>query len=444
VSTARVTTHRLAALFAGHTGIDLERGNQDAALQRFVVQRSHELGLASLEAYLELIVTADSPELRRVINAITIGLSWLFRDAEQLAALEQLFEELPDRERPLEIWVPGCARGEDVYSIAMLAAARGRRVAVLGSDINSDFLAEAGEGRYSAWSCRHVPERLSSYLVDLAADGRRRIAPSLRGSVRFARHNLLDPPPSPARAAAWDIILCRNVLIYFHAAEAAATVTRLGRALGKDGWLFLGANEPWSPVDLRAVSLVGRIAFRPNLGAVEAPPRNEPTWVSAPLGPATAPAPREAEPAPLEAEVAEAAEPRPDVVALLRDAADRHVEGRFAEALTLYSQVLAVAPLHNEAHLLLGVTHYMMGDFSAAVQALRAALFLDPDLWPAAFYLALSHDKLGHDGEAGRAYRDVVAAAAKPERFSTNVLDQLRLWKADIVQLARARAARHR
>ncbi|HEY1585032.1 MAG TPA: tetratricopeptide repeat protein, partial [Polyangia bacterium] len=134
----------------------------------------------------------------------------------------------------------------------------------------------------------------------------------------------------------------------------------------------------------------------------------------------------------------------PEANELLRSAADRHVEGRFAEALTLYSQVLAIAPLANEAHLLLGVTHYMMGDHTAAVQALRAALFLDPDLWPAAFYLALSHDKLGHRSEAVRAYRDVVTAAAKPQRFSTVVLDQLGVWKPDIVELARARAERGR
>jgi tetratricopeptide (TPR) repeat protein len=134
----------------------------------------------------------------------------------------------------------------------------------------------------------------------------------------------------------------------------------------------------------------------------------------------------------------------PEVGELLRTAADRHIEGRFAEALTLYSQVLAIAPLFNEAHLLLGVTHYMMGDWPAAVQALRAALFLDPDLWPAAFYLALSHDKLGNRGEAARAYRDVIAASKKPERFSTIVLDQLGVWKADIVQLARTRAPQPR
>jgi predicted TPR repeat methyltransferase len=86
----------------------------------------------------------------------------------------------------------------------------------------------------------------------------------------------------------------------------------------------------------------------------------------------------------------------------------------------------------------------MMGDHAATVQALRAALFLDPDLWPAAFYLALSHDKLGNRGEAARAYRHVVAAARRPERFSTVVLDQLGVWKADILELARARAEQRR
>jgi chemotaxis protein methyltransferase CheR len=440
------STHRLAGLFASRTGIDLERGHQAPALERFVQQRTRELGLPSLDAYVELLVAGDSPELRRLINATTIGLSWLFRDAEQLAAVAELFDELPERERTLEIWIPGCARGEDVYSLAMLAAARGRRVSILGSDINSDFVAQAAEAIYSAWSCRHVPARLSQYLIDHDG-GRRAVAPALRRSVRFVRHNLLDAAPSPERAAAWDVILCRNVLIYFHAHEAAATVVRLGNALDDDGWLFLGANEPWSPERLRPVSLAGRIAFRPsNAAVVPSLPIEEPALPPAPppwLAEQMAETGHDAEPSAIDETEAPSALP-PEVSELLRSAADRHVEGRFAEAITLYSQVLAVAPLFNEAHLLLGVTHYMMGDHPAAVQALRAALFLDPDLWPAAFYLALSHDKLGNRSEATRAYRDVVAAAGKRQRFSTVVLDQLGVWKADIVQLARARAQKAR
>jgi chemotaxis protein methyltransferase CheR len=449
------STHRLASLFASRTGIDLERGNQEPSLERFVRQRTHELGLPSLDAYVALLA-GDTPELRRLINATTIGLSWLFRDAEQLTAVEQLFDELGDVDRPLEVWVPGCARGEDVYSLAMLAAARGRRVSILGTDINSDFLAQAAEGSYGAWSSRHVPPRLSHYLLEHSPE-RWLVSPLVRVGVRFARHNLLDDPPRPERAPGWDIILCRNVLIYFHAPEAAATVARLGRALSEDGWLFLGANEPWSPERLQPVAWAGRIAFRRGSAAVvPSLPIDERALEHATLAPPQSLSPHppsshlpawSVEPEP-EARAAEA-EPDPSALPpeaseLLRSAADRHVEGRFAEALTLYSQVLAIAPLANEAHLLLGVAHHMIGDHAAAVQALRAALFLDPDLWPAAFYLALSHEKLGNKGEAARAYRHVVAAAAKPQRFSTVVLDQLGVWKGDIVQLARARAERGR
>ncbi|MCU1282097.1 MAG: methyltransferase, CheR-type [bacterium] len=445
MSAVRDSTQRLAALFASRTGIDLGRGNQEPSLERFVLQRSRELELRSLDAYVEMLVSGDSPELRRLINATTIGLSWLFRDAEQLAAIDQLFAELPDRERPLEVWVAGCARGEDVYSLAMLAAARGRRVSILGSDINSDFLAQAGEGTYGAWSCRHVPARLAHHLVD-ESNGRRTVSPALRRSVRFVRHNLLDASPRPGGAAAWDIVVCRNVLIYFHAAEAAATVARLATALADDGWLFLGANEPWSPARLQPVAVAGRIAFRRGNGAAEPLPPADPPASLRPLALPAASFWSADDEAQRDAVDAHAETPAmlPEVSELMRAAADRHVEGRFAEALALYSQVLAIAPLLNEAHLLLGVTHYMVSDHGAAVQALRAALFLDPDLWPAAFYLALSHDKLGNRSEAARAYRDVLAAADKPQRFSTIVLEQLGVWKADIVQLARARAARDR
>ncbi|HEY2745422.1 MAG TPA: CheR family methyltransferase, partial [Polyangia bacterium] len=325
-------------------------------------------------------------------------------------------------------------------------AARRRRVAIVGSDINGDFLAQAAEAVYGAWSCRHVPARLAHHLVDDAV-GRRAVTAPLRKGVRFVRHNLLDAPLRPEQGDGWDVILCRNVLIYFHGPEAAATVTRLGRALHDDGWLFLGANEPWSPTQLRPVSLAGRIAFRPTNAAIVPTLPVDDVAAMSPPPPLPSPPPAIVDEPPFAAEEppsSDAAALPPGARELLHAAADRHVEGRFAEALTLYSQVLAVAPLCNEAHLLLGVTHYMMGDFGAAVQALRAALFLDPDLWPAAFYLALSNDKLGNRGEAARAYRDVLVAAKKPQRFSTVVLDQLGVWKEDIVQLARGRAERRR
>jgi chemotaxis protein methyltransferase CheR len=428
VSVSADATRRLALLFGSRTGIDLERGNQGPSLGRFVLLRMKELGLPSVDAYLEVLDRADSPELVRLINATTIGLSWLFRDAEQLAAVGQLLDALPRQERPLEIWVPGCARGEDVYSLAMLAASCGRPVSILGTDINSDFLAHADRGQYGTWSCRHVPARLSHYLSG-HPDGSHSVAPVVRRSVRFARSNLLEPPPVPLRASAWDVVLCRNVLIYFHAAHATATVVRLADALSDDGWLFLGANESWSAGSLRAVSFAGRVAFRRG----DLPP---PRFAGVFFPPPPAPEPAAVEPEPPPPATASAAQ------SLLLTAGDRHVEGRFSEALTLYSQVLATAPLLNEAHMLLGVTHYMMGDHAAAAQALRAALFLDSDLWPAAFYLALSHDKLGNRVEAARAYRQVLAAAQKPQTFSTVVLEQLGVWKADIVQLARSRGGR--
>jgi chemotaxis protein methyltransferase CheR len=418
---------RLALLLDHRTGIDLGRGSQASSLESFVLLRTRELGLPSVDAYLELLLATGSPELERLINATTIGLSWLFRDAEQLEVIGQLFTCLPRKEFPLEVWVPGCARGEDVYSLAMIAASRGRDVSILGTDINTDFLAHADCGDYGNWSCRHVPTELLHYLEE-CGNGRRRIGAMLRHAVRFARHNLLETPPLPLHARHWDLILCRNVLIYFHAPHAAATVSRLEEALADHGWLFLGANENCPTGSLRAFQLAGRLGFR----------RTEPTpapfqelFIALPsLEPIAV---VESDPPPITTS---------EVTALLRIAADRHVEGRLAEALTLYSQTLAIAPLLNEAHVLLGVTHYMMGDYASAAQALRAALFLDPDLWPAAFYLALSHDKLGNRVEAARAYRQAVAVADKPQNFASIVLEQLGVWKADIVHLARTRAGR--
>ena len=257
------STHRLAALFASRTGIDLERGNQEPSLERFVRQRSRELGLPLARRLRRLLLAGDTPELRRLINATTIGLSWLFRDAEQLAAVEQLFDELARRRPP--------ARG-------LGARLRPRRGRLLARD--------AGGGARPAGL--HPRHRHQQRLPRAGSRGQlRRVV--LRATCRRACRTTSSSTPTSAgarlaalraRACASSATTCSTIRRARSARPAgtsscAATCSSIstrprpprrwrgsGARSSEDGWLFLGANEPWSPERLQPVAWAGRIAFR--------------------------------------------------------------------------------------------------------------------------------------------------------------------------------------
>jgi chemotaxis protein methyltransferase CheR len=433
---------RLEALFAERTGIDLARGLKTPALERLISARSAELGLGSSDAYLAAVAGGDGAELERLINSATVGLTWFFRDPDQLAAVGQLMREHRPG-RPLEVWVAGCATGEDAWSLAMIAAANRRDVNVLGTDINSEFLEIARHAEYGGWSRRNLPAECAQYLLPTAPD-RFVVAPSLRRRVRFCRHNLMERAPAPSGALGFDLVVCRNVLIYFFPPQAAATVERLARSLAPDGYLVLGPNEMASATSglLRLLPVAGRWLFTRQSAAATA------AWPSSPppplrLPPAAAPSSRAPSPVPPGTLVpppppAEAI----DLAELQRRAHQRHADGQLADALQLYGQLLAYDPLAAEARAFLGIVHYKTGDIAAAAVALRAALFLDPEMWIAAFYLALSYDALGKHAEASREYRRVVSCAGRPLPPSGALAGEIEAWKHEIVRLARQRATR--
>jgi tetratricopeptide (TPR) repeat protein len=124
----------------------------------------------------------------------------------------------------------------------------------------------------------------------------------------------------------------------------------------------------------------------------------------------------------------------------LRRANDRHAAGQLVEALQLYDQVLTLEPLWAEARMFLGIAQFKTGDAATAAGTLRSALYLDGALWPAAFYLALSYDKLGTSEQAVREYRRVVSSADRRLAGIGGLIAELESWKDDVVALARQRA----
>lgn len=434
---------QLDRLLESHTGIEVTRGGIDASVDVFLARRLAELKL-SLDEYLPRLA-AQGGELEVLLNAITVTHTWFMRDPGQLAIVSALLEGRPVSSAPLRVWVPGCATGEDPYSVAMLAEQAGRSVEVLGSDINSVALRRAAAGIYGSWAVRDIVD-LERYF-ERGERSSFAIAPRFKRHVRFERHNLLEQ----VLPGQWDVILCRNVLIYLSRQRARGVVERLAEALAPGGYLLLGASEVVFevPPQLEASYLAGRLALR--RVAMSTKPRPSQPAPSASLVPRapshTWQAPLPALPRSAVSIAAQAPPPAPaphgpvdalGVEALLARGHDYLDGSDLPEAIIEYELAVELDATRAEPHMYLGIALYLNGAIEAALHELRAAVFLDATLWPAAFYLAVCHEALGQLEEAQREYRHVVRMATRPTGAS--LPRRHSAWHSDLLELARKRA----
>jgi chemotaxis protein methyltransferase CheR len=206
--------------------------------------------IASLDSLVERLRAQPKGSLAsQVIAALTINETLWFQDQKPFEALKSVM--IPDivsrspSDRPIAIWSAACSSGQEVYSIAMTMRdeeqqLRGRRVSILGSDICEPVLARARSGIYSQFEVqRGLPvQRLVKFFEDLG--GEWRVRPELRANVEFRALNLLDLPQN---MGPFDIIFCRNVLIYFEPAIKRAVLASLAARAKPGGYLALGGAE---------------------------------------------------------------------------------------------------------------------------------------------------------------------------------------------------------
>jgi chemotaxis methyl-accepting protein methylase/tetratricopeptide (TPR) repeat protein len=229
-------------------------------LRRRVAVRMRATGAHTYAEYAGALA-ADLREYERLLDALTINVTRAFRDWDAWEALDALaLGPLVDAGGPVRAWSAGCASGEEAYSIAALLHARASRasepaaalarVRVLGTDVDRACLAAAEAGVYAPRAFDDAPAALRArYFPPLAAPAAAprapgapvaRVAPELRELTAFARHDLLrEPPPG----GAWDLIACRNVVIYFDRESQEALFDRFHAALVPGGVLFLGRIE---------------------------------------------------------------------------------------------------------------------------------------------------------------------------------------------------------
>lgn len=248
----------ILSVVAERTGVDL-RAQRRPMLARRAALHVSSVGAPSTAAYLARL-RDDLAEPWRLVERLTIKVSRLFRDPRAFAILRE--RVLPELRRargaaPLRAWSAGCANGQEAYGLAMLLADSGGPWSVLGTDVDRSALTRARAGRYPLADAADVPPDLAATHLAPAGAGALAVRPAIARGVRFAAHDLTsgEPPPGGGR---FDLVACRNVLIYFLPASQAAALSRVVDRIAPGGWLLLGEAEWPAPEVERRLETVDR------------------------------------------------------------------------------------------------------------------------------------------------------------------------------------------
>jgi chemotaxis protein methyltransferase CheR len=202
--------------------------------------------------------------LQDVINRLTIGESYFFRNRPHFEALEEQILPALIRanagSRTIRIWCAACSTGEEPYSLAILIKDRfpqlaGWKVLIRATDINTSFLERARRGVFTRWSFRGLDQRIIDRFFVQEAENRFRLDSEILSAVEFSRFNLSRPPfDGRVSREPFDLVLCRNVLIYFSFDAANRVIDALGEVIRPEGYLIVGHAESFPALrDLEAI-----------------------------------------------------------------------------------------------------------------------------------------------------------------------------------------------
>ena len=239
----------LAGLLEARTGQQLtmsRRWRIETALSSILRERA----IPTLDELITILVMGREPRLaNQVVEALLNNETYFFRDRTPFdliarAALPKLAERRKDSRR-LRIWSAGCSTGQEAYSLAMMFAEdpqawAGWTIEILGTDVSEGAVQRARDSIYTPFEVQRGLgiQQMIRWFEEV--DGQWRAVEALRRAVRFQVHNLLEPAPHPGQ---FDIVLCRNVLLYLNVERRGLVFDRIAGAMAGDGWLMLGAGE---------------------------------------------------------------------------------------------------------------------------------------------------------------------------------------------------------
>ena len=269
-SFSEVDFRSLVQLAYEHAGIALGDSKRNLVYGR-LSRRLRALGLSSFREYREYLAGSEGPqEIVRFINAISTNLTKFFREAHHFEHLRSHvaapFNRALRADKRLRVWSAGCSTGEEPYTIAVVLESEipgieRYDVRVLATDIDTDVLTKAAAGEYPASSVEDVPRTYREFfpLVNKGADGGQVVFDdNTKALIAFRRLNLMQPWPFRGQ---FDVIFCRNVMIYFDGPTKATLIERFTQQLKPGGFLYVGHSESLMGMH-DGLQLIGRTIYR--------------------------------------------------------------------------------------------------------------------------------------------------------------------------------------
>jgi chemotaxis protein methyltransferase CheR len=379
-----------------------EEHRLDHALERLMALG----GATSLDAPLAALSkqSYETPEWQLVIDALVVGETHFFRQAAWFAQIEEhilkplIARRLQAGSKRLRLWSAACSTGEEAYTLAiivdrLLGSHADWDVQIVGSDVNARFLGVARNAVYRAWSLREVePELRERHFRDLGS-GQFELAPAIRDMVSFRLLNLNQPSVrgEDRDRVDIDLIVCRNMLMYFMPEQQAAASRRLVGALAADGWLAVAPAEATADafVPLVPFNVPSAIFFCHALAATPLPSEPLQRVPAATIARAKA--------------AVSARIPLADANAAGIQRTRALVEfGDFQGARSQCEALLAADSLSYPGNVLLALICDELNDVTAALEAAKHAAYLEPRSAPAHFLCGTALARLGRTLEGRR------------------------------------------
>lgn len=240
--------------FLGITGLDLNFYKRPQMERRLTAVRER-YGYTDFKSFGKALKT-DAKLLTEVMDKVTINVTEFFRNPERWIALESFLNEMRSL-GPLKIWSAACSTGEEPYTVAMMMEARVKKpYDIIATDIDQKAISRAETGEYHENQMRSLPDEYKRFFHANANSWV--ISSDMRSHVRFQTHNLLtDPYPN-----ALDVIICRNVLIYFTESGKQRIIAGFAQALRTNGLLFVGSTEQFLDVGQYGLRLIAPFIYR--------------------------------------------------------------------------------------------------------------------------------------------------------------------------------------
>lgn len=407
--------------------------DKDEQLAAHLAKRFAELKLPDCTAYLRSLQAdeIDGRELDKLIALLTIGETFFFRHHEAFDALRDVvFPDLIRRNqgiRKLRVWSAGCSIGAEPYSIAILLKRdlghllAGWEISIIATDINREFLDRARAGKYEEWAFRSVPDEIKTSCFSKSGNSWE-INPQYKECISFQYHNLVkDPCPSLRNHLdGFDLILCRNVTIYFSQQTIRDLVQELYCSLPDKGWLLVGHSEPNVEVyrSFSALNLQGAVLYQKTNEQPATPSWTQPlpfSYFPQPFIPPLPVAPPARTPdlipkPSVSRERKTAAAPAVDLAANSELASIQQIadQGDLEKAAQCCERLLDREKLNPVAHFYYALILEQMGRRRETQESLRRAVYLDRNFIVAHYYLGLIQQRLGDPKQALRCFRNVL------------------------------------